>query len=450
MLYGAPVHLKTEGRVNPLGMDVARPAFAWQSDATERDWSQSAYEVMVASAPGMLQTGKADVWDSGKRASSESVGIGYEGPELKAHERYYWTVRVWDKQGKSAMAGEAAWWEMGLLQPADWQASWIRRDDPVAAAELRSIHWIWMPGTDAQHVPQGTSTTFAYTLHLAAKPEAASLHIFSGGTFTAKVNGQETGHKKEWGAFDREEIRDQLVYGAGAAGDNTIEVTVAVQKTDKAGETFPAALAAVLRIKGADGAMRSLVSDGSWRVRQDGAGATQAAQDLGPLLEHHFGVAPDRVSPGVTPDRVESSASLFRKDFTPRGKVVSARLYVTALGAYEAFLNGKKIGQNELTPGFTDFRKRVLYQTYDVTGMVGSGGNTLAAMVGAGWFGSPLLWSGTREFPGPELLKAQLELRYADGTSQIVGTDASWQTAAAPVVASEIYGGEAYDARLKL
>ncbi|WP_263382393.1 alpha-L-rhamnosidase [Granulicella arctica] len=446
-LQATPVHLRAEGQVNPLGMDIARPVFSWQSDAAGRDWMQSAYQVTVSST---ADASKADVWDSGRVTSGESVGIAYSGPALKAHTRYFWTVRVWDKAGKSEVAPAGSWWETGLPEQADWQGKWIRRRDISAEKELAAIHWIWVPGIDAHHVPQGTSSEFTYSLHLAAKPSAAVLHIFSGGTFTTRVNGTETGHKQEWGAFDREDIRDQLVYGAGAAGDNLITVSVDVRKSKKAEETYPAALAALLRLTSADGTESTIVSDGAWKARVAGAAELRGADDLGVLASQHFGVAPDRVTPADSPDRIESTTALFRKDFTPKGKVVSARLYVTALGGYQAFLNGKKVGADELTPGFTDYRKRVLYQAYDVTALVGKGENTLAAMLGAGWHGSPLLWSGTRMFSGPDLLRAQLELRFADGTSQTVATDETWQTAASPIIASEIYAGEAYDARREL
>ncbi len=449
-VWAVPVHLLTEGRTDPLGIDIARPVLSWQSNSTERNWVQTAYQVKVARTAESLRSGKAEVWDSGRQSSAESVGIPYLGPGLKAGQRYFWSVQVWDKQGKSLTSTESAWWEMGLMQPGDWQAKWIHRSDPALERQMRAIHCIWLPGADPQHVPQGTSAEFAYTLHLAEKPASAILHIFTGGTFTTRVNGTVTGHKQEWGAFDREDIRDELVYGSGAAGNNTILVTVEVRKSKKAGDTFSVALAAELHMTKADGLPVSIVSDGSWRGRQIApadSGSLKAAQDIGSLEDLHFGVGADRSLSAKNPDRLESTTALVRKDFKPTAKVVSARLYCTALGSYQAFLNGKQVGQSELTPGFTDYRKRVLYQTYDVTAMVNPGENTLAATLGAGWHGSPLLWSGVRLFPGPEMLRAQLELRFADGSTQTIATDDTWQTATGPVLSSEIYAGEAYDAR---
>ena len=127
LAQAAPVHLRIDYRENPLGIDDTTPHFSWQSDNTERNWRQSAYEILVASSPEDLQSGNADVWDSGTLSSDESVGLAYGGPTLQSRKRYYWTVRVWDSNGQQSQSAEAAWWEMGLLQKSDWSATWITR-----------------------------------------------------------------------------------------------------------------------------------------------------------------------------------------------------------------------------------------------------------------------------------------------------------------------------------
>jgi alpha-L-rhamnosidase len=211
--------------------------------------------------------------------------------------------------------------------------------------------------------------------------------------------------------------------------------------------TAPAAFAASIQLTDENGAERRIVSDDAWSARAGDSGAWSAAHEVGPLSAH-FSVGIDRKETIGGPDRIVTDASLFRKDFIVASKVRSARLSVTALGAYEAWLNGKRIApQTLLPPGFTDFHKRVLYQTYDVTSMLVTARNTLGFMLGGGWHGSPLTWSGTRFFAGPDLLRAQLDITFEDGHHQVIGTDNTWQTAAAPVLSSEIYGGEAYDAR---
>lgn len=443
--FAAPVALRTNQRVDPLGIDSARPVLSWRSDSTARNWTQSAYRIVVATSAANLQRGVADVWDSGKRQSDESVNIAYEGPALKSRARYFWAVHTWDAQGKEERSAGAAWWETGLLQPSDWQAKWIRRNDADGEAAMDQTSWIWLPMGDAQHVPQGVQAEFKYELQLDKQPSAAVLHVLVGGDFTARVNGVVTGHKDEWGAFDFEDVRERL-----HTGKNEIVISASAPASDQKDKTYRTALAVALRLTDESGKNRWIGSDANWLAREvkPEESSWTAARRLGALRELAFGTWTDRKSPAPTPDRIESTTALLRKQFTPEKKVVSARLYVTALGSYEAYLNGKAVSEARLTPGFTDYRKRVLYQTYDVTSLVTAGRNTLAAMLGAGWHGSPLLWSGSRLFAGPDSLCAQLELTFGDGTKQLVVTDSTWETAASPTISSELYGGEAYDARL--
>src|SRR5215475_163494 len=242
-LYAAPMKLRVERRVNPLGIDVMRPVFSWQSDSEERNWRQTAYRIRVATSEAALAGGKANVWDSGKINSAESVGIAYSGPELKARQRYWWNVEVWDGAGRSASATMPSWWEMGLLSPSDWSAKWIRREDPEETREMNAVRWIGLPEAQPGQAGQPLKAQFRYTVHLTKKPFGASLHVFAPGRFLVKVNGVETGHKTEWSSFDREEISGQL-----HAGDNEIVIDVSAPKAKDPGQTFPAALAAVLRL----------------------------------------------------------------------------------------------------------------------------------------------------------------------------------------------------------
>ena len=155
-----PVHLRCEYLENPLGLDVLAPHLSWQSDSAERNWKQMAYEIFVASSNESLQTGKADIWDSGKIDSAESVGIVYRGPVLESRRRYYWKVRVWDAAGQNSESTGAAWWETGLLHATDWKAKWIRWKNLEDADDRKGIRWIWVPSQDALSVAPKTKVTF--------------------------------------------------------------------------------------------------------------------------------------------------------------------------------------------------------------------------------------------------------------------------------------------------
>jgi len=148
---------------------------------------------------------------------------------------------------------------------------------------------------------------------------------------------------------------------------------------------------------------------------------------------------------------LDSKGMRLRKEFTLAAGLVSARLYSSALGVYELSLNGQPVGDEVLAPGWTSYGKRLLFQSHDVTELVKQGGNALCATTAPGWYKGDLAgWLGRRNvYGGRTALIAQLVLRYADGREETVATDGSWRTSEGPVLYSEIYHGETYDARLE-
>jgi alpha-L-rhamnosidase len=143
-------------------------------------------------------------------------------------------------------------------------------------------------------------------------------------------------------------------------------------------------------------------------------------------------------------------SQFFRKEFSTSKKIESARVYVSALGLYELYLNGEKVGDELFTPGWTSYNKRIQYQTYDVTQMLQKE-NTLGAILGDGWYRGNIGFRNQRNYYGDKLaLIAQLQVNYTDGTSEIIGTDESWKATTGPIIFSDIYNGETYDARLEM
>jgi alpha-L-rhamnosidase len=146
---------------------------------------------------------------------------------------------------------------------------------------------------------------------------------------------------------------------------------------------------------------------------------------------------------------------LFRKQFSIKKKVQSARLYIAGLGYYEAYFNGEKIGNDVLSPAFMAYRAQVSYLTYDITQKLQNGENTLGVMLGNGWYNPlPLQLFGKfnlreHQQTGRPCLKAQILIKYNDETQEIIATDASWQTAFGPILRNNVYLGEHYDARLE-
>ncbi len=146
----------------------------------------------------------------------------------------------------------------------------------------------------------------------------------------------------------------------------------------------------------------------------------------------------------------EKPCQYYRKEFTAAKKTKSARVYVTSLGLYQLFLNGQKVSADLFTPGWTSFNKRLQYQTYDVTSMI-KPKNAIGAILGDGWYRGFIGFAGQNNYYGNKLsLLVQLQINYTDGTSETVVTDKNWKTSTGPIISSDIYDGENYDARLEM
>lgn len=123
--------LRCEYRINPLGIDVARPRLSWTATASARGQKQSAYQILVASSPEKLTPPDADLWNSGKVESDRSAHIAYAGKPLVSETSYYWKVRCWDKDSQPSLWSRTATWTTGLLNVSDWKAQWIGSDRPL-------------------------------------------------------------------------------------------------------------------------------------------------------------------------------------------------------------------------------------------------------------------------------------------------------------------------------
>ncbi len=274
--------------------------FSWQTETTDREFIQSAYQVQVAGSPENLNGSGKLIWDSGKIQSKQSNLVGAVGLALKSAQTYFWRVKTWDLGNHESGWSEPAVFRTSLNSEADWKgAKWIGYNDMPASKRM-------VPG----------------------------------------------------------------VHGNG----------------DKLGELC--------------------------------------------------------VERPVVP--------LFRKEFEVGKKIKEATLYITGLGQYEASINGQKVGNSFLSPGWTNYDKTVLYNTYDVTSLLKQGKNAIGAIVGNGFYNINreryrklvIAWGN------PKLI-GQLRIRFTDGTEQILVTGADWKTAPSPITYTSIYGGEDYDARLE-
>jgi hypothetical protein len=273
----SPENLRCEYRVEPRGVDVSLPRLSWTLASAERAQAQSAYQILVASTLAGLEADRADLWDSGKVASQQSLNIPCAGKPLASHQRCYWKVRVWDKGGTPSEWSPAASWSMGIMKAEDWHAAWI-----------------------------------------------------------------------------------------------------------------------------------------AW---------SRTALNSGPL-------------------------PMFRREFTVARKITRATAYISGLGFFELYLNGRKVGDHVLEPGWTNYRHTCLYATYEVADFLHPGANALGVILGNGMYnvagGRYVKFTGSMGRPKFILL---LHIEYDDGTAQNITSDYRWKVAPSPIRFSCIYGGEDYDAR---
>lgn len=268
-------NLRTENLDNPIGIEKLQPHFSWQLVSIKRNVMQSAYELRVGTGNDIAK-GKS-IWSTGKVTADQSIHVPYGGPALKPGKYYYWQVKVWDNSGKASAWSTPAFFQMGLLQPSDWKASWIM--------------------------------------------------------------------------------------------------------------------------------------------------------------------------PGYTEDSVRA-APLLRKEFNNSRKIQHATVFVTAHGLYEAYINGKRVGDAYLTPGWTSYNRRLQYQAYDVTALLNTGRNAIGVTLGDGWYRGAFSFDHQQNKYGKDIaLLFQLDIAYADGTTESIVSDQSWKSSTGPIRYAEIYAGETIDAR---
>jgi alpha-L-rhamnosidase len=158
----------------------------------------------------------------------------------------------------------------------------------------------------------------------------------------------------------------------------------------------------------------------------------------------------NKVSKEVQKVNPDPRSPLFRREFPVDKQVKRARVFIAGLGLYELRLNGAKVGNNVLSPSKTDFRKRILYDTYDVTPELKTGINALGIMLGNGWFnGQKKYWGWQMQWYGSPRVIMQLEIEYADGSKSNVVTDEKWKSSWGPIAFNCLFDGEHYDACLE-
>lgn len=425
-----PVDLNCQRLDAPLGLTCLQPKLGWRlATSGRRGAGQSAYRIIVATNCEALARQQYDLWDSGKVDSAQSTAIVYQGRALASRMRCWWQVRVWDESGQPSEWSDPACWEMGLLDRDQWEAHWIAaKENRMAIAAPTLGEWIWPQRAD-QAKPTRLRSTF--NLRFGFPRAYGSIWIAAGAAYYVLINGKKVAE----GEAPKTICEHLLPWDHFIVGQNKVEIVV------KHGGSV--GLAATLRVYQPDGSYCDLATDERW------VGAVGEDDQL----PHWRGVTrvTDRDRPGALPfDAPRRSVEMFRS-FDLAQTPVKARAYVVGLGTYVLRLNGQRVGDARLAPGWTDFPKRLYYQTYDVTDLLVEGANGLEATLGNGWWTSGMGNLNDARFASAEeplQLLLRLEVEMADGSRHAVVTDGDWATRPSAIVYDTLYHGETFDARL--
>ncbi len=457
---GKPIQLKCDSLVHPLGVDDKQPLLSWQLQDDRFGARQTAYEIQIASTPALLSAGKPDVWDSGRVPTDQSVNVPYAGPTLHPYRRYFWRVKVWDQDGNPYPESDSSWWETGLMDPANWRAKWIGyEEEEERRLRQADAAWVTNPGSDNYRDSGETHHNFRFSFEVPGEVKRADLFVAGEDTAAAWMNGQQVLDAKPlppwnqlpWKTYSKKDVSSEL-----HAGKNLLAIDVVYYARKNAPPTANhsrAPMSATLYLEMKDGSVQLFkTGDHGWKTALNATGDWYAPQ----FQDSSWAEAAPYTQPEEASGRSElghpwltGAVKSLRRVFRVTKPVSSARLYATALGAYEFHINGKRIGDQILAPGWMDFRERVPHQAYDVTNQLKAGANALAAYLAPGWYTTPLQWyrQGYNYGNTPPALKAQLRIEYTDGSDDWIATDDSWKAEVSPILFAEIYDGETYDAR---
>ncbi|WP_370616879.1 family 78 glycoside hydrolase catalytic domain [Mumia qirimensis] len=431
--------LRANSTENPLGIGAAAPRLSWQITADRRGVTQSAYQVRVATSASRLSD--PDVWDSGKVESRRSVEVPYAGPALTSRTGYVWSVRAWDDEGTASAWSDPATFETGLLSASEWEASWVGAPRPelgpawkdyaveFTASKISGALGVYFRGRDTEH---------AYMWQISQAEKSLRPHVKDGAYRTLPAKAFPAG-------FDFAAEHRYRIEVDGTTIRTSVDGTVLDERTDS---TFTGAGSMGFRTSNPEtGRVHDVVV-----TSKDGSTLVDTTFDTGDRTFAAGTVANGSLTvDSAGPEawlRRDDPVPLLRKEFDLADKEVArARVYASARGVYRLHLNGERVGDHELAPGWTAYDKRIDYQTYDVTDLVRSGGNALGAELSRGWYTGKIAMFGPNTYGTDTSLIAQLQVDYADGTSATVSTDGSWSTTDGPVREADLLDGESYDQR---
>lgn len=460
-------NLRVDYMRNPVGIDSPSPQFSWEMHADERGMKQIAYELHL-----LDEDRNSTLWSSGKIDSDVSVGIQFPNIPLEASAKYGWAVDVWDNKGSVLTSTEEAYFVTGLMQSGWSGANWLKIKEKIVDDTTVNFDL----SCDITVVSQNAGVIFGasdiHNMHMWAinthqlNHPVLRRHIFENGNlvtvddvplpaqFThAAILGHERNFKIEVenrvvhtyldgiliDSYHSPKLKNGYIGFRVYTGDNNTYEHAYIDN--------------VVYNYFENGTAKSFTED-----FEKGSNDFDALQTI--VVDGNTKL--DLVSQGNADLRVLQNASqgipLFRSEFVADKPVKSAYIYATALGVYDLFVNGNRVGRlqedgttiyDEMKPGWTDYRKTVFYDTYDITHLLETGDNAVGAAVSPGWFTGNIAHHEYGQHPLGFMAKIRIE--YTDGSiDNIVTNTTDWQASTQSAVRmADIYDGETYDARME-
>ena len=443
--------LTTEYMDRPMGIDVKQPVFGWQMQSDRYGAAQTAYRIVTATSKENLENGTY-TYDSGTVNSPTSVCIKYNGPELAPCTRYYWQVLVTDERGK-VHESPASWFETGLMGGLWGNAMWIASNK----MQLSPYRFDYAIEYDVETAKPGPAKFI-----FGAPQEDCYVFVMLDTRDSAKVMLGNALYNKE--TVQHTLNVSNIIPKADATKKHHIRIEV------RGGGNYDMKVSL-------NGRVISQGNQTSINCMRDSIGRPQARlfsigyrQPQGfdavfsniKLLNYKWDNLVLNSDPKTYNAKGDNKAVLWmpssdinapimRKNVNVTKVVKRARLYATARGAYWFYINGQRVGDGYLNPGWTDFRHRIMYNTYDVTQMLRQGNNALGIELGHGWFCDDFGWAGAMwgdQYGYKPSALAMIKVEYTDGTNETFVTDNTWKVYnGGPLYVNNLYHGVIYDAQ---
>ena len=451
--------LEVERKDAPIGIDLDRPRFGWIIESSGRGVVQESYRVRVATEAEGLDGDL--VWDSGVVADERSFDVEYDGPALQSTTGYVWDVEVVTNAGTAHAASE---FRTGFVDEAAWDgAAWIGAPPPPDPAAGWTDYTAEFDFSIQRHAfgafirANGLANALMWQVSVVNGVAALRPH--------RKVNGGYT-------LLENKDISQKITAAQLAQGQHTLSVTVspgtAVDSTRVVTliddiEVDDRQVSGTANMPRGVVGFRSSTNAGTneqftvhgVRVTRTGDGESLLDTDFsdgnpfagGTLVGQELRFTSPTETLLAAPDK---PAPLMRKEFSVSAPVAQATYYVAAGGYADVTLNGERISDDTLSPGFTDYDDTVQYVGTDVTDQVAQGDNVLGMELGRGFYGmlGGNVWNWqSPPWHGEPRARGVLVIEHADGTTERVVTDDTWTTRGGPTRLDDLYAGERYDAR---